>query len=112
MSTRAIYRDDDVQLEINNKWYRVDVEAEASYYYSPGRMYMRNGDPGYPPDESFDIDDIYATWYEMIGDSEDEIEVTPTREMEDVLEDYLKDLDRWTFDSDDSYYYDYPDERD
>lgn len=32
-----------------------------SYYYDPGRYYMPNGDPGYPPEESFDIEDVYVT---------------------------------------------------
>lgn len=30
------------------------VNCECSYYYDPGRMYMPNGDPGYPPEESYD----------------------------------------------------------
>lgn len=35
--------------------------ATCDYYYRPGRMYMRNGDPGYPEEESYDdimIDDV------------------------------------------------------
>lgn len=35
-----------------------DIEVVVEYYYSPGdpgRMYMPNGDPGYPP-EPADVD--------------------------------------------------------
>lgn len=32
-----------------------------TYQYDPGRYYMPNGDPGYPPEESFDIEDVYVT---------------------------------------------------
>ena len=39
----------------------IPLTVSFSYYYDPGRYYMDNGDPGYPPEESFDIDDIYIT---------------------------------------------------
>lgn len=35
------------------------VSVKGDYYYSPGRMYMPNGDPGYPDEES--IDDAEVT---------------------------------------------------
>lgn len=44
------------------------AEGRYEWYYDPGRDYMPNGDPGYPPEEdficeSFDcwVDDIYDT---------------------------------------------------
>lgn len=30
------------------------VSCKADYYYDLGRMYMPNGDPGYPPEEGYD----------------------------------------------------------
>ena len=29
--------------------------AQGTYYYEPGCMYLRNGDPGYPPEEETDV---------------------------------------------------------
>lgn len=83
----------------------VNVEATANYYYSPGRMYMRNGDPGYPSEEELDIEDVDATWYEVDEDG-NETEVEPTSEMKSALDDYLNDLDidSWSLPSyDDDY---------
>lgn len=34
------------------------VEAVGSYYYDPGCMYLRNGDPGYPPEEELTVTDV------------------------------------------------------
>jgi hypothetical protein len=39
----------------------IPLTVSFTYSYDPGRYYMPNGDPGYPPEESFDIDDIYIT---------------------------------------------------
>lgn len=29
--------------------------VEAEHWHSPGRMYMRNGDPGYPEEDEYEI---------------------------------------------------------
>jgi hypothetical protein len=42
----------------NGNKYTCYVVAEAEYSYSPGRMYMSNGDPGYPDDEEIEITDL------------------------------------------------------
>lgn len=34
------------------------VSVKGDYYYSPGRMYMPNGDPGYPDEESIDDTEV------------------------------------------------------
>lgn len=90
--SKATYSNEDLELEVGDKFYKVYVEATADYYYSPGRMYMQNGDPGYPPDEDFEIEDVEATWYEVDEDG-NETEVSPTSEMQSALDDYLNDLD-------------------
>lgn len=38
------------------------VSCKADYYYDPGRMYMPNGDPGYPPEEGYD--DLTLTYFD------------------------------------------------
>lgn len=36
----------------------IELLVTFAYSYDPGRMYMPNGDPGYPPEESFDIEHV------------------------------------------------------
>ena len=36
-----------------------ELEIEFRYSYDPGRMYMPNGDPGYPSEETADIVQIF-----------------------------------------------------
>ena len=52
------------------------VSVSCDYYYRPGRMYMRNGDPGYPEEESYD--DLEVTGIDSVtvyDDNGDEIDV-------------------------------------
>lgn len=47
-----------IDFTIDDKKYTADVKARASYSFRRGRMYLRNGDPGYPDEEDFEIDDV------------------------------------------------------
>lgn len=38
-------------IEHEGKTIEYKVKVSGSYYFSKGRMYMKNGDPGYPDDE-------------------------------------------------------------
>jgi len=38
--------------------YEVEFSASGTHYYDPGCMYLRNGDPGYPPEEEFEVEDV------------------------------------------------------
>lgn len=38
---------------------QVDIYVKYSWYYDPGRMYMPNGDPGYPAESEIDIKESY-----------------------------------------------------
>lgn len=51
----------DVTFTCEGRKYTATVKATASYYFRKGRMYMANGDPGYPDEEDFEIDDIDVT---------------------------------------------------
>lgn len=100
-SGTATYNNDELEITIKDKTYRIDVQATASYYYDSGCMYMRNGDPGYPPESEFDVEDVYSAWTLIDEDDpEKDIEVEATKEMEEYLYDYLNDMDydKWTFD--------------
>ena len=39
----------------------VDFVATGTHYYSPGCMYRRNGDPGDPPEDEYNVDRIDIT---------------------------------------------------
>ena len=73
----------DVGVCYENEYY--DVDVTFSYYYDAGRSYMRNGDPGYPSEESLDIirihnevpsqitdEMIIDALYEILDDIKDE----------------------------------------
>ena len=96
-SSYGTYRNDDLELEIDGKTYTVDVEASCSYWYQPAKMYLSNGDPGYPEDWEFEVTDVEAEWYD-----EDMNKVEPTKEMEEALDQYLDgmDMDNWDWERD------------
>lgn len=55
MSKGNVYWDGSVTVTYKDIELDVDVTASGTYYYSPGCMYRRNGDPGDPPEEETDI---------------------------------------------------------
>ena len=81
------------EFEYDDRLYRIDVEATATAHHDPGCMYMKNGDPGYPPEDSFDIDEVDAEWYLIDEDDDSETEVEKTEEMNDALLEYLEEHD-------------------
>ena len=84
--TKQFYKNDELEITVNGVDYTVDVTAHADYYYDAGRMYMRNGDPGYPPESELTIEDIEAVWYDEDGNK-----VEATEEMINALESALQD---------------------
>lgn len=46
------------EFECNDLSIEYTVSVKGDYYYSPGRMYMSNGDPGYPDEESIDDTEV------------------------------------------------------
>ena len=68
--------------EETNEYYEIEIEFD--YHYDPGRYYMPNGDPGYPPEETAEITKIY---------NDDKIPSWITEEMiDDMFDDMLPDL--------------------
>ena len=88
--TKQIYTNEELELTVNGVNYTIDVTAYADYYYDSGRMYMSNGDPGYPPESEFTIEDVDASWYDADGNK-----VDATEEMHNALEAYLQNADGW-----------------
>lgn len=89
--TKQTYTNSELELTVNGVDYTVDVTAHADYYYDAGRMYMRNVDPGYPPESELTIEDVNAIWYDADGKKVDNV----TEEMTDTLEAALQDEDGW-----------------
>lgn len=70
-----------VHVEYKGVEYDVDIHATGYEYHDPGCMYLRNGDPGYPPEDDCDINllEIEAVFI-------DNEEITLTEELERALE--------------------------
>ena len=82
--TPMVCRQSDLELDFNGKPYRIDVTAYAEYYAWGGNRWN-------PPEESFDIVNVDAFWYESTDKNwEDEMPVEETKEMKEFLWDYLE----------------------
>ena len=51
MTSKLTYSNQRMEIKVNENVLYANVEATADYWYYPGAMYRRNGDPGDPPDE-------------------------------------------------------------
>lgn len=87
-------------IQKDGKEFYVEGKAWGTYSCSNGRLYMSNGDPGYPDEEELEIDEVEITHIDCsIG--EEEVEVLPEdeKEIEEYLFDYLgEDLYDWEID--------------
>lgn len=73
-----IYGNFSGDVDYDKRKFYVECRVSGDYYYRPGKMYMRNGDPGYPEEE--EIDDIAIeeiACYEYFEDKEEPVEVNP-----------------------------------
>lgn len=77
------YDNDDLELTVNDVCYTVDVHAKGTYSYSPATRWE-------PEDSSFEIDDVDAVWHDEDGNV---VEETP--EMQEALDDYLRNKVDW-----------------
>ena len=58
MSRSAVLWDGSVHIEYDGVELDCDVRASGTYYYYPGCMYRRNGDPGDPPEEDTTVEKL------------------------------------------------------
>lgn len=75
---------------INEDEYEVEFKAYGTYWHDPGCMYLRNGDPGYPPEEDIEIDDVEIESifrYDPVID--DGVEVVDDEEIEEAIEEAI-----------------------
>ena len=94
----------DISFNYKGETYEAGVGAQATYTFIKGRKYMANGDPGWPDEEDFEIDniDVYAVF--KYG-----VEVPYEEGMYDAIESALKkadweEEDRDPPEPDDDYY--------
>ena len=52
---RTLTFDKVITFELEDKTYSGEVSATGVEYHEPGCMNLRNGDPGYPPEDEFNI---------------------------------------------------------
>lgn len=81
---------DELEFEYEDKLYSIECTAYGTYSYYPGCMYMRNGDPGYPPEENFDVDKVEAIWRDEDGNKVEE-----AKDMRDALIEHFEDNPEW-----------------
>lgn len=101
-NTLLTYENDSLEIDVGDITYTVDVSVKANYWYQAGRMYMSNGDPGYPEESELEIEEIDAVWHDIAEDGSDKI-VEPTEEMTQELENYLYDMDWDNWDNPSDY---------
>ena len=73
-----------------------EVKVSGSYYFSKGRMYMPNGDPGYPDDEEYDgpfFEEI--TDYTIYDDEGNDCTTKLTEQGELVIQKDVEDNKEW-----------------
>ena len=100
--------DGNVNVSYKGNDYIVKVKAKANYYYDSGRMYMPNGDPGYPPEEDFEVTDFEI--YSVMDSYENTIEgFDVTEDFKDCVLDELYEVnwDEWEFPEEEEPDYDW-----
>ena len=81
--SNQVYRNDNLELTVNDIDYSVDVTAYGTYTHTRGTYWE-------PPEDDFEIDDVEAIWYDEDGNVVDE-----TEEMQDALDTYLREKVDW-----------------
>lgn len=94
-----------IVFRYNDEEYEATVHATGTYSFRKGRRYMANGDPGYPDEEDFEIDDV-----EVEAVFKDDVEVPYLEDMYDSIESVLREKD-WEEDDPPEPDYDYYEER-
>lgn len=83
-------------FDIDGKTYRAVGDATADYYFERGKMYCKNGDPGWPDEEELKIKSIQVQLV-TCNDDDDAIVTDPLiiAEIEHKLWSRLDDTRFW-----------------
>ena len=92
------YACDGYEVEIDNVSYIFYLYAEAEYSYTPGRMYMRNGDPGYPDDEELEVTHVEMSGVTELDSGKEVTDKDILQKIEDEVTDelYGMDIEKWS----------------
>lgn len=90
MKVTTYYNNDDFEFTYEGKDYRIKLAAVAEEVHIPGRTHLSNGDPGYPPEDEFELQSVDAVWY-LVDEEGEETEIQPTKEMTEALDEWLDD---------------------
>lgn len=82
----------EVEFTYDGKLLCADVTAHGTYTFVKGRRYMPNGDPGYPDEEDFEIDDLEVN---SIYDTETGERVEYIKDMYEAIEAAAWEADGW-----------------
>jgi hypothetical protein len=92
-----------ITLEHPETGEELELAVNFTYYYDPGRYYMPNGDPGYPPEQSFELVSV------KVLKSDNGSEELPDWATDELIEQEVINSGALEHDSDDyeeGYYYD------
>lgn len=92
------YACDGYEVEIDGVSYIFGLYAEAEYSYTPGRMYMRNGDPGYPDDEELEVTHVEMSVVTELDSGKEVTDKDILQRIEDEVTDelYGMDIEKWS----------------
>ena len=87
------YEQNDYSISVDSQDYSCYVFAKAIFNYHPGKLYMRNGDPGYPDDEDFEITNVDVEAHQ----NGEKIEGDKLEKIKEAISDelYEMDYDKW-----------------
>lgn len=78
----------------NDVDYVVEYEASGTYFSDPGCMYLKNGDPGYPPEEDFEVTKIECmVKYEDLDRENEEVPEDIVKEITEIIQEKLESGD-------------------
>ena len=92
MGTSKVNWNGNVNFTYDGRDLVAEVEAHASHWYRPGRMYMPNGDPGYPTEDEIDDVEFDVT---SVKDAETEEVVAYVDDMDDEIESAIYEQAEW-----------------
>lgn len=92
------YSCDGYEVEVDDVSYIFCLYAEAEYSYTPGRMYMRNGDPGYPDDEELEVTHIEISIVTELDSGKIVTDKAILQKIENKVTDelYKMDIEKWS----------------
>ena len=79
-------------VTLNDVEYYVEYEAYGTWYHDPGCMYLKNGDPGYPPEDDMEVEEIHCfVSYDDEDRAEEQVPEAIVTEITEMIEELIYD---------------------